>query len=60
MAAVWERASSSRKVKTTRIRRAGSFSSFSHARPFWTTIYQGLKQAVPWKSRKLKKDGIVI
>ncbi|XP_020412232.1 uncharacterized protein At4g00950 isoform X2 [Prunus persica] len=53
--------SSSRQVKTTRIRRAGSFSSPSHARPhFWTTICQGLKQAVPWKSRKLKKDGIVI
>ncbi|CAB4270259.1 unnamed protein product [Prunus armeniaca] len=53
--------SSSRKVKTTRIRRAGSLSSLSHARPdFWTTIYQGLKQAVPWKSRKLKKDGIVM
>lgn len=24
------------------------------------TVYQGLKQVVPWKSRKSKQDGIVI
>lgn len=53
--------SSSFKVKNTRHRRARSFSTLSHSRPhFWATIYQGLKQVVPWKSRKSKQDGIVI
>ncbi|KAF2315199.1 hypothetical protein GH714_038405 [Hevea brasiliensis] len=50
---------SSKNVKITRIRRSGSFST--HARShFWATIYEGLKQVVPWRNRKLKKDGFVI
>ncbi|KAK9910150.1 hypothetical protein M0R45_034125 [Rubus argutus] len=53
--------SSNFKVKNTRHRRARSFSTLSHSRPhFWATICQGLKQVVPWKSRKSKQDGIVI
>ncbi|PRQ58509.1 hypothetical protein RchiOBHm_Chr1g0360071 [Rosa chinensis] len=53
--------SSSFRVKNTRHRRARSFSSLSHSRPqFWATIKQGLKQVVPWKSRKSKQDEIVI
>ncbi|PON42366.1 hypothetical protein PanWU01x14_282290 [Parasponia andersonii] len=45
------------EVKMTRIRRGGSFSSLIHPRsPFWATICEGLKQAVPWKTKKLKKE----
>ncbi|KAM1125606.1 hypothetical protein ACFX1Q_040885 [Malus domestica] len=50
------------KKKMTGITTVGSFSSLSHAKPhFWATIKQSLKQAaVPWKSRKFKKDGFAI
>ncbi|GAV68227.1 DUF688 domain-containing protein [Cephalotus follicularis] len=53
--------SSSTNVKVTRINRAGSFPNLSHTTShFWVSIYEGLKQvAVPWKSRKLKKEKIV-
>ncbi|XP_040989760.1 uncharacterized protein At4g00950 isoform X2 [Juglans microcarpa x Juglans regia] len=50
----------STKVKMTKFRRTGSLSNLSHARShFWATMYKGLKQVVPWGSRKLKKDGTV-
>ncbi|KAJ8900678.1 hypothetical protein K2173_025455 [Erythroxylum novogranatense] len=43
-------------AKNKRITRSGSFSALSHARsPFWVTIYEGLKQVVPWKGSKGKK-----
>ncbi|KAJ7962599.1 DUF688 domain-containing protein [Quillaja saponaria] len=46
------------RAKVTKIKRTGSFSSPSHVRShFWTTIREGLKQVVPWRSKKLKKDG---
>ncbi|CAN6568344.1 unnamed protein product [Malus baccata var. baccata] len=49
------------KKKVPRITRVGSFSSLSHDKPhFWATVKQSLKQAVPWKNRKFKKDGFVI
>ncbi|XP_050235612.1 uncharacterized protein At4g00950 [Mercurialis annua] len=33
----------------------------SHTRShFWATIYEGLKQVVPWRSRKVKKEGLLI
>ncbi|KAK1560937.1 hypothetical protein Q3G72_032533 [Acer saccharum] len=44
------------------IKRAGSFSTLpvsvskSH---FWATIYGGLKQVVPWKNKKAKKEGLL-
>ncbi|KAL5572135.1 hypothetical protein UlMin_021732 [Ulmus minor] len=42
--------------RARRARRAGSFSSLSYPRSqFWSTIYEGLKHAVPWKSKKLNK-----
>ncbi|KAJ4728096.1 DUF688 domain-containing protein [Melia azedarach] len=44
----------------TRIRRSGSFTTVSRARPrFWATLCGGLKQVVvPWRNRKAKKDGL--
>ncbi|XVF22359.1 hypothetical protein REPUB_Repub12eG0165900 [Reevesia pubescens] len=46
-------------VKITKIRRGGSFSSLSHPKShFWASIYEGLKQVVPWSKRE-KKDGFV-
>ncbi|EXB83882.1 hypothetical protein L484_023489 [Morus notabilis] len=43
--------------KMTKIRRGASFSSLTiHPRShFWATICEGLKQAVPWKNKKLKR-----
>ncbi|XP_044492614.1 uncharacterized protein At4g00950-like [Mangifera indica] len=44
----------------TGIRRTGSFSTLSARRSnFWATICGGLKQVVPWKSRKVKKDRLL-
>ncbi|XP_002523324.2 uncharacterized protein At4g00950 [Ricinus communis] len=54
-----EKEISSKNVTITRIRRSGSFSTSSRSH-FWATIYEGLKQVVPWRSRKLKKDGFFI
>ncbi|GLU00833.1 hypothetical protein SLE2022_181720 [Rubroshorea leprosula] len=44
-------------VKITTIRRMGSSANLPHARAhFWVNIYEGLKQAVPWKNRRGKKE----
>ncbi|KAF8412103.1 hypothetical protein HHK36_000058 [Tetracentron sinense] len=49
------------KVKITRIRRSGSFLRLSHTRShLWASIYESFKQVVPWRSRKTKKDGVVM
>lgn len=46
------------KVNLSKMKRSGSFSSLSHGKSrVWTTIYEGLKQVVPWRSKKLRKDG---
>ncbi|KAJ9188161.1 hypothetical protein P3X46_003550 [Hevea brasiliensis] len=50
---------SNKNAKITRIRRSGSCSTRTRSR-FWGTIYEGLKQVIPWRSKKLKKDGFVI
>ncbi|MBA0579028.1 uncharacterized protein At4g00950 isoform X1 [Gossypium raimondii] len=53
-----EEESNSSSVKTTRIKRVGSFHNlFNSKSHFWATIYQGLKLAVPWN--KKKKDGFM-
>ncbi|CBI40566.3 hypothetical protein VitviT2T_023719 [Vitis vinifera] len=48
--------------KMTRMSRSGRYLSLSQARShFWASVYEGLKQVVPWKrSKKLKKDGLLI
>ncbi|CAI9101113.1 OLC1v1038367C1 [Oldenlandia corymbosa var. corymbosa] len=45
------------KNKVSRMRRNGSFSSsLTQARShFWAAVYEGIKQVMPWKSRKSKK-----
>ncbi|XVF80247.1 hypothetical protein PTKIN_Ptkin15bG0055800 [Pterospermum kingtungense] len=55
-----EESSSSTSAKITRIRRVGSFPglSTSNKSHFWASIYQGIKQVVPW-SKKVKKDDLV-
>ncbi|EOX95677.1 hypothetical protein QUC31_005159 [Theobroma cacao] len=54
-----EESSGSTSVKITRIRRVGSFSSLSHSKShFWASIYEGLKQVVPWSKRE-RKDGLL-
>ncbi|KAM6600177.1 hypothetical protein CsatA_019786 [Cannabis sativa] len=41
------------EVKMTRVRRGGSFSSLVYPRSrFWASVYEGFKQAVPWKTKK--------
>ncbi|CAK9146547.1 unnamed protein product [Ilex paraguariensis] len=41
------------KVKITKVRRRSSFLSFSHTSShLWTNIYEGFKQAVPWRRRQ--------
>lgn len=54
-----ERNSANFKIKRTG--RSQSLSGLSHASShhFWATIYDGLKQVVPW-SKKFKKDGHVV
>lgn len=50
------------KVKITRIRRKDSFfNSASHTRHMWASIYESLKQVVPWRRRreKLRKSATV-
>ncbi|KAK3012303.1 hypothetical protein RJ639_012851 [Escallonia herrerae] len=52
---------SSAKVKTGGMRRNGSFSSLYQTRPrFWVAIYEGFKQVMPWKSRKSKKEELIV
>ncbi|TKY64096.1 hypothetical protein E2542_SST13986 [Spatholobus suberectus] len=48
-----------KKVRSMRKRnRSGSFSNPFHAKSsVWTTMYEGLKRVVSWRSRKLKKYG---
>lgn len=59
-ASLWSDEGSNKRVKITKIRRNGSFSSLSQARPhFWAAVYEGFKQVIPWKSRKSKKESIV-
>ncbi|XP_062091376.1 uncharacterized protein At4g00950 [Humulus lupulus] len=44
------------EVKITGIRRSASFSSLTYPRSrFWASVCEGLKQAVPWKNKKMKK-----
>ncbi|KAK7377480.1 hypothetical protein VNO80_02905 [Phaseolus coccineus] len=44
------------KVKITRVRRKGSFSSLSHrSSHMWVSICETFKQVVPWKRRKEKE-----
>ncbi|BAT81930.1 uncharacterized protein HKW66_Vig0177910 [Vigna angularis] len=44
------------KVKITRVRRKGSFSSLSHrSSHVWVSICETFKQVVPWKRRKEKQ-----
>ncbi|TKY55975.1 hypothetical protein E2542_SST20402 [Spatholobus suberectus] len=44
------------KVKITRVRRKGSFSSLSHGSShLWASIYESFKQVVPWKRRQEKQ-----
>ncbi|KAH7578064.1 hypothetical protein ACOSP7_000811 [Xanthoceras sorbifolium] len=54
--------STSTSDKITTIKRAGSFPTLSVPvvkSHFWATIYGGLKQVVPWKIKKAKKDGLL-
>ncbi|OMP08673.1 hypothetical protein COLO4_06225 [Corchorus olitorius] len=58
-----EESSSSRgnstSVKITRITRVGSFPTLPHPKShFWASIYEGIKQVVPW-SKRAKKDGFM-
>ncbi|KDP28472.1 hypothetical protein JCGZ_14243 [Jatropha curcas] len=53
-----ENKSCKNNVTITRIRRSGSISSRARSH-FWAAIYEGLKQVVPWRSKKLK-DGFAI
>ncbi|KAM7472317.1 hypothetical protein LguiA_010500 [Lonicera macranthoides] len=47
--------------KVKRITRNGSLSRLSKPRShFWATIYEGIKQVIPWKSRKSKRGGFII
>lgn len=42
----------------TSMKCSGSSSTLYHTKSrVWTSICEGLKQVVPWKSKKLKKDG---
>ncbi|CAL0315400.1 unnamed protein product [Lupinus luteus] len=46
------------KLRVTKVKRSLTSSNFSHAKScVWTSISEGLKQVVPWKSKKQKKDG---
>ncbi|XP_052194852.1 uncharacterized protein At4g00950-like [Diospyros lotus] len=51
-----------KKISRSSLRRNGSLSSsVSRVRThLWATIYQGLKQVVPWKGRKSKKEGLLV
>lgn len=49
------------RVKITKIRRHGSVLGLSHTKShFLATVYEGLKHAIPWGSRKKKKDGLSV
>ncbi|KAL8115067.1 hypothetical protein AgCh_021770 [Apium graveolens] len=53
--------SSSTKVKRSKFRRNGSFSNLSRVKShFWTAMCEGIKHAIPWKSRKSKKQVHVV
>ncbi|KAL4368050.1 hypothetical protein GQ457_05G000940 [Hibiscus cannabinus] len=42
-------------VSITRLKKSGSLNSRSHSKShFWASIYEGLKQAVPWSKRERK------
>ncbi|XAR53946.1 hypothetical protein NMG60_11028890 [Bertholletia excelsa] len=48
-------------TKSGRLSRDGSFSSFSQAKThFWAAIYESFKHVLPWRSKKQKKEGLVI
>ncbi|KAE9595817.1 hypothetical protein Lal_00030770 [Lupinus albus] len=47
-----------KKLRMTRVKHSLTSSNLSHAKScVWTSISEGLKQVVPWKSKKQKKDG---
>ncbi|KAK7292821.1 hypothetical protein RJT34_15675 [Clitoria ternatea] len=47
---------SHKEVRKRKMKRSGSFSNPFHAKScVWATICEGLKQVVPWRSKKLKK-----
>eukprot|EP00262_Sarcandra_glabra_P012419 TRINITY_DN3195_c0_g1_i2.p1 TRINITY_DN3195_c0_g1~~TRINITY_DN3195_c0_g1_i2.p1 ORF type:complete len:224 (+),score=37.12 TRINITY_DN3195_c0_g1_i2:52-672(+) len=49
------------KVKITRFKRSGSFLNISNTtNHLWASIYGSVKQVVPWRSRRLKKDRLVM
>ncbi|CAN0889555.1 Uncharacterized protein At4g00950 [Linum grandiflorum] len=47
---------SSSRRRSTEISRSGSFSAATKSHHFWATIYEGLKQVVPWRRRRGKKS----
>ncbi|KAK8974224.1 hypothetical protein V6N11_034593 [Hibiscus sabdariffa] len=50
-----EEYSSSSSVSITRLKKSGSLNSRSHSKShFWASIYEGLKQVVPWSKRERK------
>ncbi|XP_019460560.1 PREDICTED: uncharacterized protein At4g00950-like [Lupinus angustifolius] len=49
---------SHKRLRITKVKLSISSSNISHAKScVWTSISAGLKQVVPWKSKKQKKDG---
>ncbi|KAI4328928.1 hypothetical protein L6164_021242 [Bauhinia variegata] len=49
--------SQSARVEMTEMKHSGSSSNLNHSKSrLWTTICEGLKQANPWKSKRVKKD----
>ncbi|KAE9605750.1 hypothetical protein Lal_00024560 [Lupinus albus] len=49
---------SHKRLRMTKVKHSLSSSNLSHAKScVWTSISAGLKQVVPWKSKKQKKDG---
>ncbi|CAL0318041.1 unnamed protein product [Lupinus luteus] len=49
---------SHKRLRMAKVKRSLSSSNLSHAKScVWTSISAGLKQVVPWKSKKQKKDG---
>lgn len=49
---------SHKKLRMAKVKRSRSSSNLFHAKScVWTRIREGLKQVVPWRRKKLKKDG---
>ncbi|XP_061370391.1 uncharacterized protein At4g00950 [Gastrolobium bilobum] len=49
---------SHKKVRVRKMKPSGSFSNLFYVKSrVWTTIWEGLKQVVPWRTKKLKKHG---